>query len=51
MFDNVEAGAKVEAAEVGGVADGVADGALPGLGRLRRGPGAGAESRCPLASP
>ena len=47
MFDNVEAGAEVEAAEVGGVADG----ALPGLGRLRRGPGAGAESRCPLASP
>ena len=47
MFDNVEAGAEVEAAEVGGVADG----ALPGLGRLRRGPGAGAESRCPLAPP
>ena len=47
MFDNVEAGAEVEAAEVGGVADG----ALPGLGRLRRGPGAGAECRRPFASP
>ena len=47
MFDNVEARAEVEAADVGGVADG----ALPGLDSLGRGPGAGAESRCPLASP
>ena len=47
MFDNVEAGAEVEAAEVGHVAEG----ALPGLDSLRRGPGAGAESGRPLTSP
>ena len=47
MFDNVEAGAEVEAAEVGHVAEG----ALPGLDSLRRGPGAGAESCRPLTSP
>ena len=47
MFDNVEAGAEVEAAEVGHVADG----ALPGLDSLSRGPGAGAQSGRPLTPP
>ena len=47
MFDNVEAGAEVEAAEVGHVAEG----ALPGLGSLRCGPGAGAQSGRPLTPP
>ena len=47
MFDDIEAGAEVEAADVGGVADG----ALPGLHSLGRGPGAGAQCGCPLAPP
>ena len=47
MLDDVEAGAEVEAADVGGVADG----ALPGLHSLGRGPGAGAQRGRPLAPP
>ena len=47
MLDNVEAGAEVEAADVGGGADG----ALPGLHSLGCGPGAGAQRGCPLAPP
>ena len=47
MLDDVKAGAKVEAADVGGVADG----ALPGLHGLGRGPGAGAQCGRPLAPP
>ena len=45
MFDDVEAGAEVYAGDVGGGAG------LPGLGRLCRGPGAGAQCGGPLAAP